>query len=52
MRTEVKSSIVKDQLTMVVINADEQVGHGRVVEILDTVQQMPGIKLGIATKRK
>jgi biopolymer transport protein ExbD len=50
--SQIKSSIVKDQPTMVVINADEKVGHGRVVEIMDTVQQIPGIKLGIATKRK
>ena len=49
---QIKSLIVKDQPTMVVINADEKVGHGRVVEIMDTVQQIPGIKLGIATKRK
>ena len=50
--SQIKSSIVPDQPTMVVINADEKVGHGRVVEIMDTVQQIPGIKLGIATKRK
>ena len=50
--SQIKSSIVKDQPTMVVINADEKVGHGRVVEIMDAVQQIPGIKLGIATKRK
>ena len=50
--TQIKSLIVKDQLTMVVINADEKVGHGRVVEIMDAVQQIPDIKLGIATKRK
>ncbi len=49
---QIKSLIVPDQLTMVVINADEKVGHGRVVEIMDSVQQIPGIKLGIATKRK
>jgi biopolymer transport protein ExbD len=49
---QIKSLIVPDQLTMVVINADEKVGHGRVVEIMDAVQQIPGIKLGIATKRK
>ncbi len=50
--SQIKSSIVPDQPTMVVINADEKVGHGRVVEIMDAVQQIPGIKLGIATKRK
>ncbi len=49
---QIKSLMVKDRSMMVVINADEKVGHGRVVEIMDAVQQIPGIKLGIATKRK
>ena len=50
--SQIRSSIVKNQPTMVVINADEKVGHGRVVKIVDAVQEIPGIKLGIATKRK
>ena len=49
---EIKALMVKDQPTMVVINADEKVGHGTVVSTMDLVQQIPGIKLGIATKRK
>ena len=49
---QIKSLMAKDRSTMVVINADEKVGHGRVVEMMDAVQQIPGIKLGIATKRK
>jgi biopolymer transport protein ExbD len=49
---QIKSLVVKDQSTIVVINADEKVDHGRVVEVMDLVQQIPGIKLGIATKRK
>jgi biopolymer transport protein ExbD len=49
---QIKSLMVKDRPIMVVINADEKVGHGRVVEAMDLVQQIPGIKLGIATKRK
>jgi biopolymer transport protein ExbD len=49
---QIKSLVVKDQPTIVVINADEKVGHGRVVELMDLVQQIPGIKLGIATRRK
>jgi biopolymer transport protein ExbD len=49
---QLKSLVVKDQPTIVVINADEKVGHGRVVELMDLVQQIPGVKLGIATKRK
>jgi biopolymer transport protein ExbD len=49
---EIKSLMVKDQPTMVVINADEKVGHGAVVSTMDLVQQIPGVKLGIATRRK
>ena len=49
---EIKALMVKEQPTMVVINADEKVGHGTVVSTMDLVQQIPGIKLGIATKRK
>lgn len=49
---QIKSLIVKDRSTMVVINADERVGHGRVVAMMDLVQQIPGVKLGIATKHK
>ena len=48
----IKALMVKDQPTMVVINADEKVGHGTVVSTMDLVQQIPGVKLGIATRRK
>ena len=47
---QIKSLMVKDQPTMVVINADQKVAHGRVVAVMDLVQQIPGVKLGIATK--
>lgn len=50
--TEIKALVVKDRATMVVINADEKVGHGAVVSTMDLVQQIPDVKLGIATKRK
>ena len=49
---EIKALMVKDQPTMVIINADEKVGHGTVVSTMDLIQQIPGAKLGIATKRK
>jgi biopolymer transport protein ExbD len=50
--TEIKAMAVKGRSTMVAINADEKVGHGTVVSIMDIVQQIPDVKLGIATKRK
>jgi biopolymer transport protein ExbD len=36
---------------VVVVNADEQVNHGRVVEVMDLLRQMEGVKLAIATKK-
>jgi biopolymer transport protein ExbD len=49
---QINSLMLKDRSTMVVINADQKVEHGRIVAIMDLVQQMPVVKLGIATKRK
>ena len=36
---------------LVVINADEQVSHGRVIEVMDRLRQLEGVQLGIATER-
>ncbi len=49
---QINSLMVKDRSTMVVINADQKVAHGQIVAVMDLVQQIPNIKLGIATKRK
>jgi biopolymer transport protein ExbD len=49
--TKIQSLIIKDQQPLVVINADEKVEHGRVVAVMDLVRQIPGVKMGIATKR-
>jgi biopolymer transport protein ExbD len=49
---QINSLMVKDRSTMVVINADQKVAHGQIVAVMDLVQQIPGVKLGIATKRK
>jgi biopolymer transport protein ExbD len=37
--------------TVVVINADERVSHGKVVAVMDQIRQVQGAKLAIATKR-
>ena len=44
--------IAKDEQALVVINADEKVGHGQVVSVMDRVRQIPGVKMGIATTKK
>ncbi|UKO97237.1 ExbD/TolR family protein [Nostoc sp. UHCC 0870] len=36
---------------LVIINADEKVGHGKVVAVMDQVRQVKGAKLAIATQK-
>ncbi len=37
--------------TLVIINADEKVAHGKVVAVMDQVRQVEGAKLAIATQK-
>ncbi len=48
---KIRSLTSNNDQTLVVINADEKVGHGRVVAVMDLVRQIPGIRMGIATKK-
>jgi biopolymer transport protein ExbD len=48
---EVRTFIGNKPETLVIINADEGVNHGRVVAILDKVRRIPGVKLAIATQK-
>ncbi|MFS8821764.1 ExbD/TolR family protein [Synechococcus sp. W60.2] len=36
---------------LVVINADLALSHGKVVEVMDTLQQLPNVSLAIAARR-
>jgi biopolymer transport protein ExbD len=49
---QLQTLITQNGQTLVIINADEQVEHGRVVAIMDRVRQIQGVKLAIATKQK
>jgi biopolymer transport protein ExbD len=50
--SQIQTLITKNGQTLVIINADERVEHGRVVAIMDRVRQIQGVKLAIATKQK
>lgn len=39
------------QKVVVIINADEQAGHGQVVTVIDRIRQIEGAKLAISTRR-
>lgn len=40
---------IGDQVVLVVLQADTQVDHGRVVAVMDRLRQMPNVRLAIAT---
>jgi biopolymer transport protein ExbD len=40
-----------NQNLVVILNADEAVRHGRVVQVMDQLRQVKGVKLAIATQR-
>jgi biopolymer transport protein ExbD len=52
LKPKIQDLVAKDDQALVVINADEKIGHGQVVAVMDLVRQIPGVKMGIATKRK
>jgi biopolymer transport protein ExbD len=48
---EVKKIIGSSEEALVVINADEGVKHGQVIEVMDILRGIPGVKLAIATQK-
>jgi biopolymer transport protein ExbD len=45
-------SLVKpNEISLVVVNADEKVNHGRVVTVMDKIRQIPQVKLAIAAEK-
>lgn len=50
--SQVRSLVGANPEAVVVINADEGVGHGKVVAVMDKVRQVKGAKLAIATQKE
>jgi biopolymer transport protein ExbD len=48
----VRSLMGQRPQAVVVINADERVTHGRVVSVIDRLNQVPGVRLAIAAQRQ
>jgi biopolymer transport protein ExbD len=48
---QIKQLMGGNNQALVIINADEKVEHGQVVNVMDRVRQIEGAKLAIATKR-
>ncbi len=47
----VKAKVKPQQPLMVLLNADEEVNHGKIVAVMDKVRQVKGASLAIATRR-
>ncbi|HEY9763911.1 MAG TPA: biopolymer transporter ExbD [Trichocoleus sp.] len=47
----VRTLMGNTQESVVVINADEAVNHGRVIAVMDTLREIEGATLGIATEQ-
>jgi biopolymer transport protein ExbD len=48
----VRALVVPDSKSLVIVNADEEVDHGRVVSVMDRLRQVEGATLAIAAKRQ
>ncbi|WP_193199683.1 ExbD/TolR family protein [Nostoc sp. MG11] len=48
---QVKALVGSNSEVLVIINADEKVGYGEVVTVMDRVRQVEGAKLAIATQK-
>jgi biopolymer transport protein ExbD len=48
--TDVEGRRVGDRSLLIILRADEQVPHGRVVAVMDRLRAIAGIQIGIATE--
>lgn len=49
---QVTDLVGEKSVALVVINADTQVTHGKVVSVIDQLNQIPGVKVAIAAQRQ
>jgi biopolymer transport protein ExbD len=49
--SQIQTFVQANKDAIVVINADEQVPHGRVIAVMDQVRRVPGAKLAIGTQQ-
>jgi biopolymer transport protein ExbD len=52
LQSSVRDLMDETQETVIVINADEAVNHGRVIAVMDELREIDGATLGIATERE
>ncbi|MBZ8179863.1 ExbD/TolR family protein [Oscillatoria salina] len=50
LETKVRSLVEPNSETLVIVNADEKVDHGQVIAVMDSLRNVEGAKLAIATQ--
>ncbi len=51
LKTQIEELIKTEETTIVVVNADKDVAHGDVVDVIDQLRQIPQVQLAIAAKK-
>ena len=51
LKTQIEELINSESTTIVVVNADKDVAHGDVVEVIDQLRQIPQVQLAIAAEK-
>lgn len=51
LEAQVRSLMSKEKQNIVVINADENVSHGKAIAVMDRIRNIEGVKMAIATKK-
>ena len=52
LKAALTEKIQPDSESVVIINADEKVEHGKVVKVMDRLRQVPGATMAIAAERE
>lgn len=52
LKSEIEKLVKSESTTTVVVSADKFVAHGRVVDVIDLLRQIPQVQLAIAAKQK
>lgn len=51
LKNKIEELISTESTTIIVVNADKDVAHGDVVEVIDQLRQIPQVQLAIAAKK-
>ena len=51
LKTQIEEFIKSESTAIVIVNADKEVAHGDVVDVIDQLRQIPQVQLAIAAKK-